>query len=156
MTALVAFGLWGCGGSEFPHTYRSGCLEFQSQVPLDQAKLDHNVSAAKTILTKLGHVKDAETFCKHFSVVPIYVIEQPVWDCKPLDNGDTECRHGAYSWTKGTITLGRTTGGLMHELLHRWDIDNAKLRDHMGWDEDGYFKLDSAYQFLAADPSVVE
>jgi hypothetical protein len=132
--------LVGCGGG-FVHPdastrtafYTSGCLTFESEVPLNQLYLDWDVSVTKDVMSRTLGLQPGQ-FCELFGSWKFYVTAEFSW----VNSGGTAVGE---AWWDGQIELNYTGWSLPHELFHAWEMTNRvnTTSSHLHWDTNGYY-----------------
>lgn len=109
--------------------------------------LIQNEVLLRAMFAQAGLETHARGFCDRFGGIPIRVIDAVDFPC---DIGGPMTCLGASTLTEG-ITLERTGGSLMHELLHYYETENLVLDtyDHPRWAEKGFNALTDSYEAQA-------
>lgn len=146
---VAVLALVGCAPGAELTTYEVGCVKLQSEVPLNQRKLEWNFQAMQALMERKGF--DKTEWCERFQNVPVYVRDVDVFGKDVL---------GAYKSTNHSVELTRNMVGWLHEYVHHatWNIfQGVGLIDgHIAWKENGYVEIDEMYGVVAFDPTNME
>jgi hypothetical protein len=143
--------LAACGRSE-PYRCDGLGASVESEVPLDCPGLGNNMKIARALLLD-GDVGTAEEIDRAFAKTRFHLHDSL---CLAGGAESGSCRMGRTYAGSGDVELTRTSGGLVHEMIHRIEDERAPvvtalgvvLGGHVGW-PDGYHQAQADYEARA-------
>lgn len=104
-----------------------------------------NVKVARHVLIEKGLLADKDQFAKEMGAVNIWVAAGD-----DLSDGND----GNYDGIANRIQLERHEKYLVHELLHRFQVNRLDTTSpkHAGWDTNGYDAMQAFYETKFTDP----
>jgi hypothetical protein len=132
---VLAILLAGC--APYPYTYTSDCITFQSEVELDQSRVELYVAKAEEIFdARVGPGKLRRTLKN----IEILVRKDPSWN--DLFAGEILGHTSPF-----VIELSNDGSALVHEAYHALQLQSGRLDSgyHAHWAEFGYYEDDNEF-----------
>jgi hypothetical protein len=133
----LAITIIACGpGYDLPYHYYSKCVKVDSELELNQNRLDTHVNKAAEMYNQAF---PGEDWCSLMGERRINVFDGP-WHCRFVSD---KAICDGWSDFGGPLDVNAYGWSLMHESLHLRDADNFDLGTptHTNWGPKGYYKL---------------
>lgn len=145
MRATALALLFSCGPQVVT---KSDCLTFRADTELNQSELDHKVALARQ---HIAPIVSPEKFCPTFKRTDIQVHDtvsfmlngREVYGVTNVWALDPDAK---VKLTPPDVELGSDLRGLVHELIHVYDLQNGLPGTHLHWAATGRNGADRLYQ----------